>query len=160
MPLTFKYRHYLTSAGIAVALALGANSSQAAKYYKWVDDDGVTHYSAQPPNKGEGEIIKVKAGASSDKESAMKRLEERRAKLQQDAENRANPEKDMQAEADRMNTEANKKACETNKKNLKIMTEHSRVRMLDKDGQARVLPEEERQASIKKAKEFIQQNCQ
>ncbi len=144
---------------LAIAFTFSTGSSLAAKYYKWVDENGVTHYSAQPPAAGEGEVIKVKSGASSDKDQAMKRLEERREKLQQDAENRANPEKDLQAEADRLNKEAVQKRCENTRKNLKIMTESARVRELGPDGEGRVLPEEERQKRITEAQEFIKENC-
>lgn len=145
---------------LCAGLILAPERAMAAKYYKWVDEDGVTHYSAQPPKKGEGEIIRVKSGQSSDKDSAMKRLEERRAKLQQDADKRNNPKSDPQEEADKRNAEINKKRCESFRKNLKIMTENSRVRMLDEKGESRVLPEEERQKKIKEAKDFIQENCQ
>lgn len=145
---------------LVLALSLGAGSALAAKYYKWVDENGTTHYGTQPPATGQGEVIRVKSGASSDKDTAMKRLEERREKLQQDAERRANPEEDLQAEADRRNEEALKKQCEARKNNLKIMVESSRVRELTADGEARVLPEEERQQRIKETQEFIKENCQ
>lgn len=144
---------------LIIAFTFGAGTSLAAKYYKWVDENGVTHYSAQPPAAGQGEIIKVKSGPSSDKDQAMKRLEERREKLQQDAERRANPEKDLQAEADKKNAEALKEQCERTRKNLKIMKESARVRELGPDGEGRVLPEEERQQRVKDAQEFINQNC-
>lgn len=142
-----------------MAIVMSTTAAMAAKYYKWVDESGVTHYSAQPPEAGKGEIIRVKSGQSSDKDAAMKRLEERRAKLQQDADARNNPKFDPQAEADKRNAEALKKQCENRRKNLKIMTENNRVRMLDENGESRVLPEEERQAKIKEAKDFISENC-
>lgn len=39
---------------LAGLLAAGAT---AAKVYKWVDDEGVTHYSQQPPPGGEAQVI-------------------------------------------------------------------------------------------------------
>lgn len=141
------------------ACCLSSSYVVAAKYYKWVDEKGVTHYSAQPPASGEGEVIKVKSGASSDKDAAMKRLEERRSRLQQDAKDRANPKTDEQAEVDKKNADIVKKNCKAYRKNLKVMTENSRVRMMDKNGEARVLPEEERQQKMQDAKKYIADNC-
>lgn len=145
---------------ILVAICcVGSTQALAAKYYKWVDENGTTHYTANPPASGEGEVIKVKAGASSDKEEALKRLQERRAKLQEQAAARANPEVDPNAEAEKQNAEITKKNCEIYRKNLKTMQENARVRMLDDNGESRVIPEEERQTKMNKAKEYIQANC-
>lgn len=137
----------------------GSSQLLAAKYYKWVDENGTTHYTATPPASGEGEVIKVKAGASSDKDAALKRLKERRAKLQQEAEARANPEVDPNAEIEKENAEITKKNCEIYRKNLKTMQENARVRSTDENGEVRVLPEEERQSRMNKAKEYIDKNC-
>lgn len=145
---------------LVIAFTFSTGSSLAAKYYKWVDENGVTHYSAQPPAAGEGEVIKVKSGASSDKDQAMKRLEERRSRLEQDAATRNNPEADAQAAADKANKEAAKQQCEQYRKNLKVMTENSRVKEMGADGEARMLPEEERQERIRKAQEFVKEYCQ
>lgn len=38
--------------------------SQAAKFYKWVDKDGVTHYTAQPPNDKPAETLNLRTGES------------------------------------------------------------------------------------------------
>ena len=44
--------------GVAVvALAIIGGTAQAARTYKWVDENGVTHYSQYPPPKGEVQII-------------------------------------------------------------------------------------------------------
>ena len=137
----------------------GSSQLLAAKYYKWVDENGTTHYTSTPPTSGQGEVIKVKAGASSDKEAALKRLQERRSKLQEETEARANPEVDPNAEAKKKNAETTKKNCETYHTNLKTMQENARVRMADENGELRVLPEEERQEQMKNAKEYIQKNC-
>lgn len=42
---------------VFVALAVLAGSAQAARTYKWIDENGVTHYSQYPPPKGEVEIV-------------------------------------------------------------------------------------------------------
>ena len=142
---------------LMLSFSLGGSTAIAAKYYKWVDEDGVTHYSAQPPAAGQGEVIKVKSGASSDKESAMKRLEERRAKLEQDKLSEA--EREAQEEAKRQNQKAMEEQCEQYRKNLTVMTQNPRVKLIGADGEARMLPEEERQQRMEKARKFIEENC-
>ncbi|MCG8673336.1 MAG: DUF4124 domain-containing protein [Pseudomonadales bacterium] len=155
-----KLRRYAAFRVIAIAMLIsGPSVALAAKYYKWVDEDGVTHYSAQPPAAGKGEVIKVRSGASSDKDTAMKKLEEQRAKLQQDIENRDNPKTDEQKEIEARNNEIVKRNCEIHRQNLKVMTESGRVRVQDENGESVVLPEEKRQARMKEAREYIQKNC-
>jgi len=51
---------------IALALAslLGAGITtvaQAGKYYRWVDENGVTHYTATPPENRPSDTIKLKS---------------------------------------------------------------------------------------------------
>ncbi|PIE41408.1 MAG: glycosyltransferase [Gammaproteobacteria bacterium] len=141
-----------------ITCCTGSVQTLAAKYYKWVDENGTTHYTAQPPASGEGEVIKVKTGASSDKEAAMKRLEERRAKLQQQTMQQNSPAAE-DAETSKRNAEITRKNCEIYQKNLKTMQEHSRIRITDENGEPKVLPEEERQQKINEAEEYIQKNC-
>lgn len=50
---------------VLIALAVGLGAAQAARTYKWVDDDGVTHYSQYPPPDGEAEIIEPSIGLPS-----------------------------------------------------------------------------------------------
>lgn len=47
---------------VLIALAVGIGAAQAARTYKWVDEDGVTHYSQYPPPEGEAEIIEPGIG--------------------------------------------------------------------------------------------------
>lgn len=131
----------------------------AAKFYKWVDANGSTHYTEKPPEPGVGEVINVDSGASSDKEDAMKRLEQRRTQLQEQVDKKNNPTVDPTAEAEKKNQEIIKSNCEVYRKNLKTMAEHSRIKEKTDTGETRMLPEEERQERMKKAQEYISKNC-
>lgn len=48
----------------AILLLLAFSSSHAGKFYKWVDSEGVTHYSAQPPHDKPVQTVNVKTGES------------------------------------------------------------------------------------------------
>lgn len=50
---------------VALALAVSIGGAEAARTYKWVDEDGVTHYSQHPPPDGEAEIIQPSIGLPS-----------------------------------------------------------------------------------------------
>lgn len=131
----------------------------AAKFYKWVDANGSTHYTEKPPEPGVGEVINVDSATPSDKEEAMKRLEQRRAQLQEQIDKKNNPTVDPAAEANKKNQEIIKGNCDVYRKNLKTMTEHSRIKEMTDSGEARMLPEEERQERMKKAQDYINKNC-
>lgn len=133
-------------------LALSFSSGvQAEKYYKWVDAKGVTHYSAQPPKSGNAKLLKIRGGKSrSQFNPATRQVNDKASK----------PGFDAAKEADRLNKEAFQENCGHYRKNLKIMTENSRVKLLDDKGKARMLSEEERQAEIKQAKDYIKDHCQ
>ncbi len=51
---------------VVLALAVSIGAVEAARTYKWVDEDGVTHYSQHPPPDGEAEIINPSIGLPSD----------------------------------------------------------------------------------------------
>lgn len=54
-----------TSLVLLLALAVWSGGTLADRTYKWVDDDGVTHYSQYPPPDREAEIIDPDIGLPS-----------------------------------------------------------------------------------------------
>ncbi len=44
---------------LAVLLALAINGAMADNFYKWVDGNGVTHYSEAPPEQGQANTVNV-----------------------------------------------------------------------------------------------------
>ena len=76
---------------LALALLGSAAPAMADKYYKWVDDNGVTHYGAAPPEDGGSEAVRT-YGPSSDQGKEIKALQEQReaaARAREQAEERA-----------------------------------------------------------------------
>jgi hypothetical protein len=57
------------------ALLALSSLSPAAKFYKWVDDKGVTHYDAQAPQGANTTEINTRATASSSQSEAIEALE-------------------------------------------------------------------------------------
>ena len=67
---------------LGAALLAISSLSPAAKFYKWVDDKGVTHYDAQPPQGANATEVNTRANASSDQSEAIEALEAKREAAQ------------------------------------------------------------------------------
>ena len=128
-----------------------------AQVYKWVDADGVTHYSQQPPEAGAAREIPVPGPAvapipedDSTPEAADRRTEE----LTDDIRARRAEEDRQQAETDQQRAAA----CEQMRNNLKTLQERARVRIED-NGSSRVLTPEEHAQQIIDLEKRIEENC-
>ena len=64
---------------LALALLGSAAPAMADKYYKWVDDNGVTHYGTAPPENGGSEAVRT-YGPSSDQGKEIKALHDQTVK--------------------------------------------------------------------------------
>lgn len=152
-PNTPALKKFLNPALCALAALALCSTVQAAKFYKWVDRNGVTHYSAKPPAPGVGTVIKVSGSAVSAPTPAG--AEEKPAAKNK----KAAKDFDPQAEADRLNKEQVAKQCSSFRKNLATMNKHSRIRLVKQDGSIEVLGEDQRQERIKEAQDFIKESC-
>jgi hypothetical protein len=132
-----------------ITLALSA-TSQAAQIYKWVDDQGVTHFDAQPPAGRQTQQIDIQKPPATS------------------APNPSKPVIDGQAEQRAVDTEVKKKiAQEQNKRtedckilrtNLAQLQNNPRVREQVEGGLKR-LTEEERQGRITETQKAIEDYC-
>lgn len=137
---------------------LSASGLYAAKFYKWVDEKGTTHYGANPPDTDTAVQINVKTGASSDQDKAIENLETQRKVAQEAREKSNNP--DPQAEAEARNKEIMKRNCEIQKQNLGQLQANRRVKETNEQGEVRFLSEEEINNRIKEVQKYISENCQ
>jgi hypothetical protein len=137
---------------IYVALAAMAFSSggQAAQVYKWVDDQGVTHFDAQPPAGRQTQQIDLQKAPP-----APARENSRSAS-------------DAQAEQRSVDTEVKKKvaqdqsrlaeSCKTLRTNLAQLQNNPRVREQVEGGLKR-LSEEERKDRVAETQKAIEEYC-
>ena len=136
-------------------LLLFMTGSVSAAMYKWVDEEGNTHYTqSPPPGDIQGETIAPPPDV--DTKQAIQNLKEQQQqsddylKQQQDA---ADVQKKKDEDAARK--QAN---CEMAKKRLASYTE-PRVKFVQPDGTRVRATEEERQAEIKKSQDMIDEFC-
>ncbi len=144
---------FLLSA-LCLALLL-APTSQAAKFYKWVDSQGVTHYGQNPPDTETASEVNVKTGASSDQKQAIEQLEERREAAE--AARQTPEEKESEVEA--KNREIMKNNCKIQRQNLAQLKANRRIKETDADGKVRYLDEEDIKKRVQEVQKYIEDNC-
>ncbi len=120
--------------------------SQAATYYRWVDDNKVTHYTMDIPEGREYEVVKTIGGKGISPQSSSSSS----SKQQSTATNSSSSE---------TSTKKDKTICEQAKANLKMMQEHSRIRQKDEYGNEILLSEEQKEKEIQRAKEAVKTYC-
>lgn len=140
----------------ALAVLATAPMAHADKFYKWVDEDGVTHYGATPPEDGDTEEVRTYNSASSDQAQSIKRLEQSRQAAEAE---RARQEREQQ-EARREKEEPDevlKERCAQYRENLKTLQDRPIVRTRNPDtGEESVLSAEERQERIDNIKKQLE----
>ncbi|WP_397377348.1 DUF4124 domain-containing protein [Pseudomonas sp.] len=138
----------------SLLLAISA-TAMAGQVYKWVDDKGVTHFSAQPPQGQEASTINTAL-------PVPKPAPAETTKPAPTFESIANPEQaaiDAKVKQDVVAKEAErKKYCEEVRTNLAQLQNNPRLRM-EVEGEVRRLSEEERQARIAETQKSITDNC-
>lgn len=146
-------RRMIITSSLLLAMSATAMASQV---YKWVDAQGVTHFSAQPPQGQEATSINTAVPASKPAASEA-------PKPAPTFESIADPEQaaiDEKVKQDVAAKEAErKKYCEDVRTNLAQLQNNPRLRM-EVDGEVRRLSEDERQARISETQKSIADNCQ
>ena len=144
-------------AGASLAALLVMSPPAAAKLYKWVDENGVTQYTAYPPPKGDYKNIKAPPKPAVEPAKAKSDLEQRI----EDFNKRRDDGSKSKAEADKKSAEAaeNKAKCAKAKQNLEYYETHPRIKFKDNDGQVSVLGEEQRQKKMQDIRDVIIQVC-
>ncbi len=144
-------------ATIALATALWAGAPvQAAKLYKWVDEQGNVTYSQTKPPDRESETIRLRS-ATLDSSGARDRLDElnERAATQQKDREFAENSATVTAERDARMTSN----CEIARQNMRILKTTSRIQDKDANGEPFFLDESGIQAKIANTQRQIDNNC-
>lgn len=153
---------FLLISGLSIIFA---SSFCYAGIYKWVDDQGNTHYSQQKP--ANAPVLKMDVNMHAPRDaSSYKRPGANDPEA--DPENPDDPEaKNKAAEAEKpkepAETAAQKKqrlaACAQARKSLATMQNSGRVRSKDKDGNISYLSDEQKSAQIKTKRDLIAKRC-
>lgn len=130
---------------------------QADEIYKWVDEDGVTHYSQEPPPSGDATPVGVDAPPDEEVERERREMEETGERLEAQREERREAEE--QAQKDAGEREQREQRCADMRSSLKKLTENRRLLVPDGEGDVRRMPEEERQERVAERRRQIEEKC-
>ena len=147
----------IASALIAAALTgLGALPDAAAQeqtVYKWVDAEGVVHYTARPPEGVEYEVVGLETRepeeqAPDETEAAGEEAPAEGIPPAQPEMASTEPDPEMVAER-----------CEQARRNIENLTQRANVLIRGEDGERRQITEEERERMLQEARDFIDEWC-
>lgn len=127
-------------------LSLLSQPSLAEDVYKWVDDQGQTHYSSLPPKNKAVRKLKTRTGHSEPVSYTAAKAEA--------SSTPAAPKKDALSAAE------SAARCRAARENLQTLRLHSRVRVEGDDGQIRYLSPSEHGDKVTAAQEVIAESCQ
>lgn len=143
--------------GLALGLALAA-PLQADEIYKWVDEEGVTHYSQQPPPSGDAARVGVDRPPDEEIERERQEMEETGERL--DARREERREAEQQARKEAGEREEREERCADLRSSLKKLTENRRLLVPDGEGDVRRMGEEERQERVAERRRQIEEECE
>lgn len=138
----------------AAAAALLAFNAQAAMY-KWVDQDGITHYTQQPPPPGvQGKTIAPPPPVNT--RAAQEQLKKTEQSLDQAFKQRQ--DQSSEQEKKQQEDQARQQACDQARLRLQSF-QRPRVNFVDQDGTRRRATEQEREQQLAKTREYLDKNC-
>jgi uncharacterized protein DUF4124 len=139
-----------------VTILVVFQTSAFAEMYKWIDEDGNTHYTQNPPSGTiQAEIIKPPSKV--DIEGATKKSKDQKNKADELMENRhklAEDERKAKEEQDKK-----EESCKQARAQL-ARYQRPRVSVKDEEGNVTRITEEKRQAEIERIKENINKVCE
>ncbi|TBU79874.1 DUF4124 domain-containing protein [Pseudomonas daroniae] len=142
-------RRMILTTSLALALSTTALAGQV---YRWVDAQGVTHFSEQPPQGQQATTVNTATPPPPSTEPKPTPTFQNIADPEQAAIDAKVKQEVAEQEAQR------RKYCESQRNNLAQLENNPRVRVED-GGEMRRLGEEERQQRIAESKKAIEENC-
>ena len=144
----------LTELSILAGFIL-SSSNVIAEMYKWVDEEGNTQYTQQPPPDGiNAETLQPPPRV--DTEKAVNELEEKLENFDKQRDDKLKQEEEAMKTAEEESEYQQK--CDKARKQLADL-QRPRITTTDEKGNRSRMPEEERVAAIDKLNESIAKNC-
>lgn len=132
-------------------ITLLSTAANANDIYRWVDKQGVTHFSTQPPTQQPSERLGSKGSAYTPADSSTP---EHRPIVDTDAIAQRTKQKIAAEEKIRL------EYCQGLAQDIAQLENNPRVRVTEDDGSMRRITEEERQSRIQTAKTDFANECQ
>lgn len=151
----------MTRIPVIIGLALAAVAAWGQQIYKWVDEKGVTHYTATPPPAGKAQVMKAApAGPSSDAgagKAAQKSWQEQEIEFRQRRVEAEEAERKQKAQASR--EVALRRACASARADLASLQLERPMYRVDERGDRRYIEDHERAELIRRTEQIVQRDC-
>ncbi|WP_353405825.1 DUF4124 domain-containing protein [Pseudoteredinibacter isoporae] len=154
--MPFKATLISTSCIALCCLATGLISNDALaakKFYKWVDKDGVTHYSERPPRGQKAQVVTTYAGRGTPATSAAPKADEEDSQ-------ETNKQEAAAQQSEPAAPTKNPRICQSARRNLDILERSNRVRLQDENGELKTLSNEEKEKQRRTAQQAVEQHCE
>jgi flagellum-specific peptidoglycan hydrolase FlgJ len=138
------------------AALYSAPSAQAAKLYKWVDDQGNVTYSEKKPPDGKAETIRLRS-ATLDAGGAQDKLDQLNERAEANQKDREFAQNSATASAEREERMASN--CKIAQENMRILRSTSRIQDKDANGEPYFLDEAGIAAKMAATQQQIDSNC-
>lgn len=142
---------------LVLALALAAAPLASAQMYKYIDKDGKTVYTDQPPVNIDTRTLNIQTGATSAAPAAPKSAVERDKELQKgrdEVKERAKKADDLAKQA-----QAREQACNAARSTYRTYADGGKIFKYDDKGEKIVLGDEEIDAERERSKKEMDEAC-
>lgn len=146
-------RKQLLHVMVSLMLLITAPSVMATMY-KWVDDEGNIHYSQTPPVDREASTIAKPRTPPPPPPSTEGEPDATASEGGEELQGDGPTEEEIRAEKERIAQE-----CQRARQWISEIENKPRLRVRDDDGNLRYLSEEERQARLKQAQDYLKKYC-
>tara|TARA_R110000772_G_scaffold13567_1_gene40081 strand:- start:1194 stop:1652 length:459 start_codon:yes stop_codon:yes gene_type:complete len=148
---------YLRLVCLTFILSLFATAT-FAEIYKWVDENGQTHYSQQAPRDIQATVITSPPPPVVDSTAAQQEIDA--LIKQQTSDEQLSLEQQNQQQNDEEKKDNKDKNCKIAQQQLEEYQNNPGRRIMDADGNVTRLTEEERQQKIQESQENVTTYCQ
>jgi hypothetical protein len=152
-----KITRCLQAVGLILVLLISINvSAQGREVFRWVDENGVVHFTNKPPEAQEYDKIKPNVGKVGTVAAPVPRptIDVSAQPEQADATSQAAVREKLRLDAEQMAI-----ACQRASENVALLEPVTHVIVPDDAGGTRSLDDAERLDWLEKSKSFLTQNC-
>ncbi|WP_169449462.1 DUF4124 domain-containing protein [Marinimicrobium agarilyticum] len=120
----------------------------AEDVYRWVDDEGVTHFTAHPPKNRQADQLRTQTGHSEPVDYSQQYPDRKESSEERPSDQNQGP---TQAELD--------DACQRARENLQTLEQGGRIAEEAEDGSRRYLSEQEKTERAERARQIVEDAC-
>ncbi len=128
-----------------------------AAMYRWVDKEGKTHYSDQPPSDADAKAVNAKPASGSSSSTAVKSYQEKDQEFKK--RRIEEQEADKKQKVELANTQAKQKNCSDAKSRLALLQAGGRIAKTNEKGEREFLNDKDRENNLREAEKSVSEWC-